>query len=119
MTFHSSLGCDLCYNTVHELQGTKDGGAATCGTPCCGDQQPESCIHVLPQLLGGIAWAPLQDGLQEMRVLFELLGFLLKTLDRPFLLTLGFQDSQACHGELMPKAPSPIYNARVLFDLYR
>jgi hypothetical protein len=76
-------------------------------------------IHVLPQLLGGIAWAPLQDGLPEMRVLFELLGFLLKTLDCPFLLTPGFQDSQAFHGKLMPKAPSPIYNTRVLFDLYR
>jgi hypothetical protein len=44
-----------------------------------------SCIHknrrfdVLPQLFDRVAWAPLQGGLQEMRLLSELLRFLLSS----------------------------------------
>jgi hypothetical protein len=36
------------------------------------------CIHFLPQLFCGTARASLQDGLQTVRILFELLGFLLE-----------------------------------------
>jgi hypothetical protein len=41
------------------------------------EQSPERCVDVLSELFERTARAPVQGGLQEMRVLFELLGFLL------------------------------------------
>jgi hypothetical protein len=50
------------------------GGGGACAESGCGGY--ESGI-VLPELLGAIEREPVQDELQAVRILFELLGFLL------------------------------------------
>jgi len=67
----------LCYNTRHESDAE-----FTCdindtawdgGTSDRARKPGKGCVLDLPQLLGRVARTPLQGGLQEMRILLELL----------------------------------------------
>jgi hypothetical protein len=75
------LRLDLCYNTVHEFDPEfscevarlhdcgrcgKDSGWRAC-------ESDQRCFVDLSQLLNRVARIPLQGGLPEMRLLFELL----------------------------------------------
>jgi len=66
------LSASIGGNRSRNKCGGEGGGYESQSCQC-----QDRCFDVLSQLLDGIARTPLQSSLQEMRVLLELLGFLL------------------------------------------
>jgi hypothetical protein len=74
----------LCYNTGHEFtirfnaEFDREFVPEFVLSRDCAGKSEEGRFRDLSQLLDRVARSPLQGGLQEMRLLFELLRFLLK-----------------------------------------
>jgi hypothetical protein len=70
----------MCYNTGHEANAdfigsphrARGGGDSNCRFYESRACEYQGCVLDLPQLLDRVARTPLQGGLQEMRLLFEL-----------------------------------------------
>jgi hypothetical protein len=70
----------MCYNIGHEftIRCNAEFDPEFVRSRDCAGGSEEGCLLDLSQLLDRVARSPLQGGLQEMRLLFELLRFLLK-----------------------------------------
>ena len=67
----------MCYNTGHEFNINAEFDQRFARSRDCADASEKGCILDLSQLLDRIERTPLQGGLQEVRLLFKLLRFLL------------------------------------------